>query len=166
MLKDTLIQNTQKLLLFVCLFITTAVVQAQDAAADNQASTAMPIDLVADKGTYDQLAGLAVYEGNVKVTQGVSTIWADKLVVVLKDNAAERIEATGKPVKFQYLGDKQPIYGQAKEALYQVIDKTITLTGEAEVKQGEDIVKGTRLTYHLDAEIIQGQRVKMTFQPK
>lgn len=155
----------KKLLLIGCLAIS--VVSAADKPKNTpKKSTEMPIDLEADKGTYDQLAGLAVYEGNVKVTQGVATIWADKLTVVLKDNAAERIEATGKPVKFQYLGDEQPIYGQGKEAVYEVISKTITLTGEAEVKQGEDTVKGSKLIYHLDKEIIQGKRVKMTFLPQ
>lgn len=149
----------------MCLLSGVAVA-ADKTANEAPKSTEMPIDLEADKGTYDQLAGLAVYEGNVKVTQGVATIWADKLTIVLKDNVAERIEATGKPVKFEYLGDKQPIYGQGREAIYEVVDKTITLTGQAQVKQGVDMIKGTKLTYHLDQEIIQGKRVKMTFLPQ
>ncbi len=158
--------NTMILLKKVMLatfFIVTTVVAADKGAAN---STNMPIDLEADSGTYDQIAGLATYTGNVKVTQGVATIWADKLTVVLKDNVAERIEATGKPVRFKYTGDKQPIEGQGKQALYKITDKTITLTGDAMVKQGIDVVKGTQLIYHLDQEIIQGQRVKMTFSPK
>ncbi len=57
----------------------------------------MPIDVVADKGSYDQQAGIAIYEGNVKITQGIATIWADKVTVILKNNTAERIEADGKP---------------------------------------------------------------------
>ncbi len=152
-----------KKILLTSFFIATTAIAAGNKAAD---STDMPIDLEADSGTYDQIAGLATYEGNVKVTQGVSTIWADKLTIVLKDNVAQRIEATGNPVKFKYKGDKQPIDGQGKQALYEVASKTITLTGDAIVKQGIDVVKGTKLTYHLDQEIIQGRRVKMTFQPK
>ncbi len=152
-----------KKILLATFFITTTAIAANNGAAG---STDMPIDLEADSGTYDQIAGLATYKGNVKVTQGASTIWADKLTIVLKDNVAERIEATGNPVKFKYAGDKQPIDGQGKQALYEVTSKTITLTGDAIVKQGIDVVKGTKLTYRLDQEIIQGQRVKMTFQPK
>ncbi len=155
----TLLKN---LLLTTSLLITTATIAAEKSTD----STNMPIDLEADSGTYDQIAGLATYTGNVKVTQGVATIWADKLTIVLKNNVAQRIEATGKPVKFKYKSDKQPIDGQGKQAIYEVSNKTITLTGDAIVKQGIDVVKGTELIYHLDQEIIQGQRVKMTFQPK
>lgn len=123
------------------------------------------IDLVADKGTYDQQAGVAVYEGNVKVTQGVATFWADKLTIFLKNNTAERIEATGNPVKFKYLGEKQPINGEGKKVVYHVLPKIVTLTGNAVVTQGKDTIKGKALTYDLAKEIIGGKRVKMTFLP-
>ncbi len=150
-------------LLLMTFFIASTAFATDKGAAG---STDMPIDLEADEATYDQEAGLAVYTGNVKVKQGASTIWADKLTIVLKDNAAERIEATGNPVKFHYAGDEQPIEGQGKEALYELTTKTVTLTGNAIVKQGTDTVKGDRLSYNLDKEIIQGKRVKMTFKPK
>lgn len=123
------------------------------------------IDLVADKGSYDQQAGIAVYEGNVKVTQGVATFWADKLTIYLKNNAAERIEAIGKPVKFNYQGEKQPINGEGNNVVYKVLPKVVTLTGNAVVKQGKDTITGKTLTYDLGKETIGGTRVKMTFLP-
>lgn len=140
---------------------------ASSQAADQQTakSSDMPIDLVADKGSYDQVAGVAVYEGNVKITQGIATIWADKVTIILKNNAAERIEADGKPAKFEYIGDQQPIRGKAKHTVYEVADKTVTLTGDAEITQGKDVIKGKQLSYQLDKEIIKGSRVKMSFQP-
>lgn len=150
---------------FIFLAVITSVSFAQDGQSGAK-SSAMPIDLVADKGTYDQATGLAVYEGNVKVTQGIATIWADKLTIILKNNTAERIEAIGSPVKFEYLGDKQPIKGRGNKAIYEVVNKTITLTGNAVVEQGKDVVKGSELMYNLDKEIIRGSRVKMTFLPK
>lgn len=157
-------KNTAILLLSAALSVPT--LYAQDKNTATAKSSTLPIDLVADKGSYDQLAGIAVYEGNVKVTQGVSTIWADKLTIILKNNAAERIEGIGNPVKFKFVGDKQPVYGEAKQAVYQVVTKKVTLTGDAVVKQGTDVVKGSVLTYNLDSEIIEGSRVKMTFMPK
>lgn len=129
-------------------------------------SSALPIDLVADKGNYDPVAGLAVYEGNVVVTQGVATMRADKLTIYLVNNAAERLEVEGKPAKFEYKGDKQPIYGEGLQGIYYVVEKKIKLSGNAMVKQGEDVVKGNVLTYNVDSEIITGNRVKMTFLPK
>lgn len=123
------------------------------------------IDLVADKGSYDQQAGIAVYEGNVKVTQGVATFWADKLTIYLKNNTAERIEAVGKPVKFNYKGEKQPIDGEGNHVVYKVLPKIVSLSGNAVVKQGKDTIKGKTLTYDLGKETIGGTRVKMTFLP-
>ncbi len=153
-----------KALIWLC--STLIIVSAHGQSAESKKSTAMPIDLVADKGTYDQASGLAVYEGNVKVTQGTATIWADKLTIILKKNTAEKIEAIGNPVKFEYLGDKQPIYGSAKKAVYTIANKTVTLSGGASIKQEKDVIKGSVLTYNLDKEVIQGSRVKMTFLPK
>lgn len=138
-------------------------------AQDTTDSSTLPIDLEADEGTYDQLAGLAIYSGNVKVKQGVSTIWADKLTIVLKNNAAERLEAEGsakKPVRFEYLGNEQPVNGQGQKVVYFVPKKTVTLSGNAVVKQGKDVIKGNKLTYNLAKETIGGSRVKMTFLPK
>lgn len=139
------------------------------ASAQQTPDSSLPIDVEADGGTYDQLAGLAVYSGNVKVTQGVSTIWAHKLTIVLKNNTAERLEAEGnskKTVRFEYKGKKQPIVGTGQKVVYHVPKKTVTLSGNAQVLQGKDVIKGNQLTYNLDKELIEGSRVKMTFLPK
>lgn len=133
-----------------------------------QNSSAMPIDLEADSGYFDQQAGRAVYEGNVKVTQGVATIWAHKITIIMSNNTAERLEAEGssqKPVRFQYTGNKQPINGQGQKVVYRVANKTVTMTGNAQVQQGKDVITGNALTYNLDREVIKGSRVRMTFQP-
>lgn len=152
------------------LIVVTLLFAGQSLAADKKTeaagtSSTMPIDVIADRGSYDQLAGIAIYEGNVKVTQGVATIWSDKITITLKNNAAERLEATGKPVKFEYKGEKQPIYGQGNQITYQVTNKIVSMLGNAEIKQGKDVIKGAKLTYNLDKEIIGGSRVKMTFLP-
>lgn len=123
------------------------------------------IDLVADKGSYDQQKGIAVYEGNVKVTQGVATFWADQLTIYLKNNTAERIEAKGQPVKFHYQGEKQPIDGEGQTVSYEILPKIVTLSGQAIVKQGQDTIEGNTLTYDLNKETIGGTRVRMTFLP-
>ncbi|PIE45319.1 MAG: lipopolysaccharide transport periplasmic protein LptA [Gammaproteobacteria bacterium] len=151
----------KKLLLLMTLMLSTT-----SFSEDKLVSPDMPIDLVADSGSYDQLAGIAIYQGNVVLTQGVSTIWADKLSVFVKDNAAERVEATGYPVKFEYKGKEQPITGSGNRIVYHVKTEVITLSGNAVVRQGKDTVRGNQLTYNLRKEIVGGQRIKMTFLPK
>lgn len=131
-------------------------------------NTNTPIDLVADSGSYDQAKGMAIYEGNVEVNQGNARLVADKLTIILKDNTAERLiaESTGKKlVQFKFAGDKQPIEGEGKKAVYQVAEKIVTLTGDAKVVQGDDVVTGNKLTYDLKKEVIKGSRIRMIFLP-
>lgn len=145
-----------------CLTFTNALfVQAKDNNA--------PIDLTADEGVYDQQSNRATYSGNVRVKQGGATLYADKLVIFLSpDQSAERLEAEGKksPVKLEYKGDKQPIKGQGQRVVYRVKENLVVLSGNAKITQGSDTISGNQLSYHLDKEVIGGQRVKMTFKPK
>ncbi len=151
----------KKVLLAIGFCLSAFAIQAQDSASQ-------PIDLVADSGFYDQMAGVAVYEGNVRAKQGAATIWADKVTITLKNNAADSIVASsqnGKLVRFEYLGDKKPIRGQGQKAVYKVPTKMVELSGNAQIVQGQDVVKGNKLIYDLAKEIIQGSRVRMTFLP-
>ncbi len=145
----------------------TNIVLAQETsnASSSKDSTKQPIDVIADSGSYDQLKQIAIYQGNVEVTQGVSTIFADKITVHFKNNEAEEIIAIGKPLKFVFKGDKLPIYGEGNNAKYIILSKTITLKGNAVITQGEDIIKGDTLTYDLLKEKIKGKRLRMTIQP-
>lgn len=158
-----------KLLLSVFLFSVISVLSAQETAGkkkkNDSPQSEMPIDLVADKGFYDQQTGIAVYEGNVVVTQADMTIWSDKLTILLKEGAAEHIEAEGAPVRFEYTGQEELIKGHSKRADYEVATTLVTLTGDAVVIQGEDEVIGDKLTYNLNKETIGGSRIKMTFLP-
>ncbi|PID63765.1 MAG: lipopolysaccharide transport periplasmic protein LptA [Gammaproteobacteria bacterium] len=149
------------------LFATTLALAPALVCAQNKSAT-MPIDLVADSGFYDQMAGIAVYEGNVRAKQGDATIWAHKITITLKNNAADVIEAIGNKkslVRFEFKGDKQPIKGQGQKATYQVPKKIVTLSQNAKIEQGKDLIKGNKLTYDLSKEIIRGSRVQMTFLP-
>ncbi|MBS9777470.1 MAG: lipopolysaccharide transport periplasmic protein LptA [Gammaproteobacteria bacterium] len=155
--------NINKCLLLLLCSITFNTI-AQDKTKSPK-STTLPIDLIADKASYNQDTGIATYAGNIKVTQGSSTIWADKLTVTIKNNSAEILEASGNPVKFEYQGKRQPVRGKALKVTYKIADKTITLSGSAEITQGKDKVRGALLAYNLDKETIRGSRVKMTFLP-
>jgi|GEM_PF-6422973 len=153
-------------LLLYLLSLPAVYAQDQQKIAPHHDNSENPnINLTADIGTYDKSAGVATYKGHVKVTQGLATIWADKLTVYLQNNNAKRIVATGSPVKFNYLGKRQPIDGQGQNLEYNVLKKLVTLKGEAQITQGTDKVRGSTLNYHLDREIIEGSRVKMTFLP-
>lgn len=160
-----------RLLFSMLFFAMSGILSAQESNnAEKQSNNPLlssdkPIGLVADKGYYDQQTGLAVYEGNVVVTQKDIVIWSDKLTILLTNGAAQHIEAEGNPVKFEYKGQKKLIKGHAKRVDYEVSNKQVTLTGNAMVMQGSDKILGDKLTYNLENERIGGSRIKMTFSP-
>ncbi len=136
---------------------------SQPPATTNNAS--LPIDIVADSGSYDQQAGVAIYEGNVTISQGIATIKSDRLEIILINNQVAKMIATGKPATIDYKGEKQPIYGEGNTLTYLVSEKKLELTDNALVRQGEDEIIGSKLAYELDKEKITGERVKLTLQP-
>lgn len=160
-------------LLVIC-FSGVVFANAQQSAAQTKAETeaapvsdnaSLPIDIVADSGSYDQQAGIAIYEGNVVISQGVATIHSDRLEIILVDNQVAKMIAIGKPATIDYQGETQPIYGEGNTLTYLVTEKTLELTDNALVRQGEDEIVGSKLTYQLDKEKITGERVKLTLQP-
>lgn len=142
---------------------TTNSTTGSDAATTSNAS--LPIDIVADSGSYDQQAGIAIYEGNVTISQGVATIHSDRLEIILVNNQVAKMIAIGRPATIDYQGEKQPIYGEGNTLTYLVTEKTLELTENALVRQGEDEIIGSKLSYELDKEKITGERVKLTLQP-
>ena len=60
-----------------------------------------PVHINADSVLFNKNKGLAVYEGNVSITQGSLEIKAYKIEISAPNNEIEKISADGKPVSFQ-----------------------------------------------------------------
>ncbi len=107
---------------------------------------------------------MLVYSGNVSVKQGSLEIKAEKLTV---DRSAgygkEVFIAQGTPAVYSQLldGDK-PIQASAEEIRYNVADRTLTLTGKAEITQSGSLVQSARIVYDLDKQQLSAESGKET----
>jgi len=106
---------------------------------------------------------IASYLDDVSINQGSISISADIVQVYsnANDDAAEKFDvyiAKGKPAVFQQqLEDGSLISLQANEIKYQPDQYTITVSGNAQVKQAGSKMNGDIITYNTLSEKLEGQ---------
>ncbi|WP_296053628.1 lipopolysaccharide transport periplasmic protein LptA [uncultured Alteromonas sp.] len=91
---------------------------------------------------------------NVQVTQGTLSIQADRVEVEAGGGKGKEIFiATGKPAVYsQTLDDGRVVEARAFEIRYEVANRTISLSGDAELNQNTSVVKGETIVYDMDKE--------------
>lgn len=135
-----------------------------------------PISIEADEAMIDDIKGLAIYTGNVIVSQGSIRINSEKLTLHYTDKQTlEKAVAVGSPVRFQQTpdGKKPDIHAKAHRMEYFAYKDMLHLTQEAMVWQGEDKFTGAHISYDTKRGIIRADkgksekgRVSVTIQPK
>lgn len=106
---------------------------------------------------------IASYLDDVSINQGSISILADIVQVYSKVNSStgEKYDtylAKGKPAVFkQQLEDGSLISLQANEIKYQPDNNTITVSGNAQVKQAGSKMNGDIITYNTLSEKLEGQ---------
>jgi lipopolysaccharide export system protein LptA len=115
-----------------------------------------------------------IFAEDVLLTQGTIKITGDKLTVIRgKLPNHEIMIADGKVATFyQTQDDGKPFDAEADKIHYDVAKAKITLTGNAQVKQLDSQINGSKITYFLETEelIVESkkgskQRVKTVFLP-
>lgn len=137
-----------------------------------------PIQIEADALDVREAEGVAVYTGNVAVTQGEAVMRTAKLTVFYRpqgqggDDAAaggqsiNRIKAEGEVV---IRSGEQTATGQ--EALFELARDVITLSGDVVLTEGQNVVEGQRLVIDLKSETARVEspgssgRVRSVFSP-
>lgn len=137
-----------------------------------------PIEIEADTLEVAQDKQTATFIGNVKATQGALILHAEKLQVSYAETAdgnteLTRIDATGAV----HISSANNQSADGDWAIYQVKDETITMGDTVILRQGPNIIRGTRLLINLrtgrakvDASSAGGAtggdgRVRGLFQP-
>jgi len=109
-----------------------------------------PIEITSDTGSFDNIKGIAVYEGRVKVTQGSRLLTADRLELH-RDAAgnAHKFIATGSPARYQSKTspDKPLLHAKANTIEYDVQQQLLSLIGDARVEQDHDLYSAPRIEY-------------------
>ena len=134
-----------------------------------------PLDLEADSAEIDEAKGVSVYTGNVIAVQGSMRLEADRLLIFHTGSKAERIEAEGKPAKFQQLTEDspEPVKARGLRMEYKLDSEELILIGDAVVIQGKDTFKSDRITYDRVKSVVKGgaaakgkERVRIRVDPK
>lgn len=98
------------------------------------------------------------YLDNVFIQQGSLSIEADLVQVLKQKNNHDVYVAKGKPAVFtQKLEDGSPIVLQANEIRYEPDQNTITITGNAVLKQEGSEVRGSKITYNTVTEQLSAE---------
>lgn len=126
--------------------------------------TSLPVNVESDSLSVDQETGIAVFTGNVHVTQGEVTITAPKATMYYTDDRSEidRVHMEGGVLMTNKL---EAVKGQ--DAVYTVTTGIVVVTGDVIVTQGKSTIAGPKLTYNLDtgAGQMEGGRVQSVFVP-
>jgi len=122
----------------------------------------------------DGIAKRATYQGNVVIQQGTLKVSADELEIdASKGEGNEIFIATGKPARYsQQQEDGSTVTAHADKIEYHRQTRSLSLEGNAEIKQNSSSVQGKSITFNMELEqiIAQGSdqesgRVITTFQP-
>lgn len=115
----------------------------------------------------------SIFKEDVHITQGSLSIHADEVEVIAGEKGNEIFIARGAPATYQQtLDDGKLVKAQANEIKYQVVDRTLELSGNAELQQNNSKVQGTNIVFNMEQQqlIAEGQseeggRVTTIFTP-
>jgi lipopolysaccharide export system protein LptA len=150
--------------LFIAAVLTAAVCASARAQLAPNVSNA-PIDITGDR--LEVVDDVATWTGNVRALQGEAILTADKLVADLDEGGAfTRIRALG---TVRYSNGKDAITG--KVGVYDAGSRTITISDDVVVTQGEQVMTGGELVYWVDSKRIlftapSGRRIRGIFYAK
>ena len=122
----------------------------------------------------DGIAKRATYQGNVVIQQGSLKVSADELEIDASSGEGNEIFiATGNPARYsQQQEDGSIVTAQADKIEYHRQTRSLSLNGNAQIKQNSSSVQGESIKFNMELEqiIAQGSdqesgRVITTFQP-
>jgi lipopolysaccharide export system protein LptA len=150
-------------------------------AAAEKADRNKPVNLEADRVTIDDVKQLAVFEGNVVLTQGTLQIRGDKMEVRQDKEGFKQGTTWGNPASFRQKreGYDEYIEGWAARIEYDGRIETLQMFTRAQLKRAQDEVRGEFISYDARSEFFQvtggpqaatadnpGGRVRAVIQPK
>ena len=124
------------------------------AHADNRSE---PIQIQADRMTLNEEQGLSRYFGKVELRQGRLELYADSIELYNQTGKLTHFVATGTPARFhdRVEGKGRTIEGQADIIEYKAGTSTLTLVGNAQLRQGTDSLNGERISYNTTTQMVK-----------
>lgn len=135
---------------------------------DDQAKRREPVQLKSKglRGTKDK--GVVELSEDVVVTQGDLQLKANHAKVYFDEKADEvtQVVVTGN-VKVTKASDdpKDRIVANGNEGVFYNSERKVTLKGNAQLKRGDDVIKGKQITYELETGWVSVDTVEGVMQP-
>lgn len=116
----------------------------------------LPVKLTSLHQALDGKKKTSIFSENVVIRQGSLELLADKVEVdATAGQRQEVIIASGKPASYkQTLEDGSSVEARANEIIYSVASRTISLQGNASIRQNEVLVDGDSITFDMAKEQI------------
>lgn len=144
----------------------------------NENAEAKPIVIKSQSMEMNNMLKVVTFMGDVKANYDNFIIDCDKLVAYYADMPDQQEKEKGTPNINKIVATGNVIINRAEggvanaeEATYYQEDERIILTGNPTLKQGDDVVKGERITIFLneDRSVVEGskeQKVTVTISPR
>ena len=161
----------------LCCFVAALAAPAAAEKGDRD----KPVNLEADKVTIDDARQIALFEGNVVLTQGTLQIRGDRMEVRQDVEGFQYGTTWGNPAYFRQKreGFDEYIEGWADRVEYDGRAESMQMFNRAQLKRGLDEVRGNYISYDAKSEFYQatggakdaapsgsGGRVRAVIQPK
>ncbi len=173
---ETDLMNLKLPICYLLLLISSVVTQsAFGLTADRQ----QPIDIQADAAVLDELKGSSVYRGNVIIEQGTLIINADEVEIITSNTQVIQIiastdMASKKLAHYEQMPDDSdsPVFAEARKIVYLVQEERLHLSGEATLKQTDDVLTGELIYYDVNEGVMSlksgggNGRIGVTISPQ
>ena len=128
------------------------------------------LELEADSANYDNKTGVAVYRGNVKISQGNIVLKGDVVEVHTVDDEVNKLIATAKPSRLIRRDKEHAIEAEAQRIEYKTAEGVVNFWGQVKIKEAGKLLTGDHATYDIQKKTIDMEkkenRVKLIIQPK
>lgn len=110
-----------------------------------------PANIEADNIEFDLRKGTRTFTDNVLAVQGTLRLKADKLVANYENNQLVGAKAWGSLARFKQRPDNEPndVEGWARRIVVDQAKNTLTLIGDAALRQGMDTMRGQKIVYNM-----------------
>ena len=140
-----------------------------------------PIHIQADSAVLDERKGIAIYRGDVIITQGTLKITGDTVTIKqLPGGEIDSFTSVGQPAYYEQIPDEGKDLVQAYGIVIEYFARQdqIVITDQAKVVQSENTFRAEKITYHTINETIHAERapagsvsreeprVQMVIQPR
>lgn len=124
-----------------------------------------PIRIQADTAELDDKQGVAVYRGDVVITQGTMKITGDTVTITQNNNGdVETFTSIGKPAYYEQkpAADKQIVKAYGLTIQYFADNERIVLIDQAKVVQEGNTFEGEKIVYDTQRQIVNAGRATNT----